>query len=96
MFPGLISSRYFLGFFLAHLHEDVGLTKIQALRAYQAAVLALHYALGEFFAGVDAELDGEPLSENIEDHELEVQIPPGLRNLCKLGPEAYAVKYWSQ
>jgi hypothetical protein len=94
LFPALVSSRYFLGFFAAYLHEDIGLTKPQALRAYQAAVLALHYAIGEFFAGVDAEVTGEPLSENIEDHELEVQVPTELRKQCELGPETYAVKYW--
>jgi hypothetical protein len=92
LFPALTGSRYFLGFFLAYLHEDVGLTKIQALRAYQAAVLALHYAIGEFFGAVDAELEG--LSEETEDHDIEVRIPPELRKLCELGPEAYAVKYW--
>lgn len=91
MFPALTGSRYFLGFFLAYLHEDIGLTKIQALRAYQAAVLALHYAIGEFFGAVDAELDGEGLSE---DHDIEVRIPTELRKLCDLGPEAYAGKYW--
>jgi hypothetical protein len=96
MFPALISSRYFLGFFLAHLHEDIGLTKPQALRAYGAAVLALHYAIGEFFAGVDAHVAGEPLSGNIEDHEIEVRMPPELTQLAKLGPEAYALKFWSR
>jgi hypothetical protein len=92
MFPALTGSRYFLGFFLAYLHEDVGLTKPQALRAYQAAVLALHYAIGEFFGAVDAELEG--LSEDTEDHDIEVRIPTELRKLCDLGPEAYAEKYW--
>jgi hypothetical protein len=92
LFPALTGSRYFLGFFLAYLHEDVGLTKPQALGAYQAAVLALHYAIGEFYAGVDAELAGLPLSEDIEDHGLEVQIPTRLRKLCDLGPEAYVGK----
>jgi hypothetical protein len=90
MFPALLGSRYFLGFFLAHLHEDIGLTKVQALRAYGAACIALHYALGEFYAGVGAEVGG------IEDDELEVRIPPELRKLCDLGPEAYAEKYWSR
>jgi hypothetical protein len=96
LFPALTGGRYFLGFFLAYLHEDVGLTKVQALQAYGAAVLALHYALGEFFAGVDAELASEPL--DIEDHEIEieVQVPLELRKLCDLGPEAYAGKYWSR
>jgi hypothetical protein len=94
LFPALTGSRYFLGFYVAFLHEDIGLTKPQALRAYQAAVLAFHYAIGEFFAGVDAELAGDPPSGNIEDHELEVQIPSELRKLCEFGPEAYAVKYW--
>jgi hypothetical protein len=70
------------------------LTKVQALQAYGAAVLTLHYALGEFFAGVDAELAGEPL--DIEDHEIKVQLPLELRKLCDLGPEAYAGKYWSR
>jgi hypothetical protein len=95
LFPAAMGSRYLLGFFLAHLHEDIGLTKPQALRAYGAAVLALHYAIAEFFAGVDAELAGDPLSENIEDHDIEVCIPPELRKLGELGPEAYALKYWS-
>jgi hypothetical protein len=95
MFPALTGSRYFLGFFLAYLHEDLGLTKPQALRAYGAAVIALHYALGEFYAGVDAEIAGEGLSEDIEDHEIEVRLPTELRKLCELGPEAYAAKFWS-
>ena len=94
LFPAVMSSRYFLGFFLAYLHEDVGLTKPQALRAYQAAVLALHYAIGEFFAGVDAQVAGEGLSEDTEDHDIEVQVPTELRKLCDLGPEAYAEKNW--
>jgi hypothetical protein len=96
LFPAVTSSRYFRGFYLRHLHEDIGLTKPQALRAYGAAVLALHCAIGEFFAAVDAELSGDPLSENIEDHDIEVRIPPELRKLGELGPEAYAVRYWSQ
>lgn len=96
MFPALTGSRYFLGFFLAYLHEDVGLTKPQALRAFQAAVLALHYAIGEFFGAVDTELAGEALSDDIEDHDIEVRIPPELRKLGELGPEAYAAEYWSR
>jgi hypothetical protein len=94
LFPALTGSRYFLGFFLAYLHEDVGLTKPQALQAYGAVVIALHHALGEFFASVDAQVAGEPLPEDIEAHGLEVRIPTELRKLCDLGPEAYAAKYW--
>jgi hypothetical protein len=92
LFPAVMGSRYFLGFFLAHLHEDIGLTKSQALRAYGAGVLALHYAIGEFFAGVDAEVAGDPLSGNIEDHEIEVWMPSEPHELVKLGAEAYALK----
>jgi hypothetical protein len=95
LFPALTGSRYFLGFFVAYLHEDIGLTKVQALQAYGAVVIALHYAIAEFFAGVDAEVAGEPLSEDIENQEIEVRIPTELRKLCELGAEAYAGKYWS-
>jgi hypothetical protein len=95
LFPAVMSSRYFLGFFLAYLHEDIGLTKIQALRAYGTVAIALHHAFAQFFGAADAHVAGEPL-EDIEDHELEVRIPPELRELCKLGPEAYAARYWVQ
>lgn len=96
LFPALVSGRFLFGVFPRHLHEDLGLTKVQALRCYSAACVMLAYAIDDFMQTVEAEIKGDPLpeAEDLPSDDTLFMNPPCLQELADLGPERYAAENW--
>ena len=80
MFPALISSRSFQNILMHGTHEDMGLTKVQAMRIYQFACVALLWAFSEIHE------DG--------DMEMEYTMPDHIKEMSDMGLDAYVEKNW--
>ena len=65
LFPSLVTSRYFTGFFVASMHQDFGLSKPSALRAYQTGALA--YALAEACKGDTLMFEVPPIISELQE-----------------------------
>jgi hypothetical protein len=78
MYPSLVSSRTFRNILMHGIHEEMGLTKVQAMRCYQFASAALLWAFSEIH----------------EDEEMKFAIPDNIKEMHDLGLDDYVTKHW--
>lgn len=91
VYPFVLSSRYFRGLIINYLREELGISTVDALRAYQAACLGLGYALAESVQMIQDEREEIPPAFLAE---VQFLVPACFEELRNLGPAAYAAKYW--
>lgn len=103
VYPALLDSRAMRRYLPALLVAEIGISKPQALRAFQLVAFTLSFAMTQFLKTVESELDGTPLPETdtawtkLYFHgapEIKFTPPPCVLELGKIGTEAYAAKHW--
>jgi hypothetical protein len=78
MYPALISSRSFQNILMHGTVEDLGLSKVQAMRCYQLACVALLWGFNEIH----------------EDEDIVYSIPDHVKDMQETGLDAYVEKHW--
>jgi hypothetical protein len=78
MYPTLLCSRAFQNILMHGTHEEMGLSKVQAMRVYQFASLALLWAFSEIH----------------EDEEMQFVMPDHIKDMHAMGLDAYVEKHW--
>jgi len=78
MFPTLLCSRAFQNILMHGTHEEMGLTKVQAMRVYQFACVALLWGFSEIH----------------EDEDMVYVVPDHIKEMRDMGLDAYVEENW--
>ena len=78
MYPALLCSRAFQNILMHGTHEEMGLTKVQAMRVYQFACVALLWGFSEIH----------------EDEDMKYAVPEHIGEMQSMGLAAYAAENW--
>jgi hypothetical protein len=78
MYPALVSAEAFQNIIMHGVHEEIGLTKVQAMRVYQLACVAVLWGFNEIH----------------EDEGIEYAIPDHVKDMQETGLDAYVEKHW--